>query len=487
MGTSRRRSGGRSGEETLLVRAEKPKCRAKRALIAKSLVVLAPGAAVMFCLSWSGISADSSDDGLPGTALAVPPERAALLWNTFAPPRELDGSFSVDGETDRLLQLLDAAGSTGPAKKIRDQLRDDPLQMGGRLGLCDALEKAGKDGEQVSERRSRYGELATCYRILMDIFSFADILPDLADPRRKLLDSRSMVGKIAGERTWTFAEGRPERLIDAIKYLRAGVGNGVSCTDTNECVSAYATLMAALRLNGAPQSELEATLRQSWKVPNSKTHWTDVWDVHIQLPNIRQKAFWDPAEVPWLAGISAQWREIREELDRYIDSQEHPDAGWAHQPESEHIAGSAGAWNSVELAMNGQWRRACSAHFPKTCAMLRDRPELNPTAFRWPRGTEGVGGPGGRRPPALMTNVYQAMPGARVLPHFGTHGRLVASLGLRVPRGKSILRVGREKRPWVEGEWLLFDDAFEHDVVNESPDARYVLAVAMLHPDVCGA
>ena len=48
--------------------------------------------------------------------------------------------------------------------------------------------------------------------------------------------------------------------------------------------------------------------------------------------------------------------------------------------------------------------------------------------------------------------------------------------------GKLYIEVGGEKRGWRQGEVLLFDDSYEHEVWNLSKAARLVLIVDMWHP-----
>merc|ERR1719230_2228141 len=115
--------------------------------------------------------------------------------------------------------------------------------------------------------------------------------------------------------------------------------------------------------------------------------------------------------------------------------------------------------------------------------MLRVQPALDPANFRWPGALARLTkrkGPGGSRPPVLMVNIFQSFPGSTLRMHFGTHGRIVASMGIHVPNGV-FLRVGSERRQWEEGKWLLFDDAYEHEVLHRASEARYVLSVHMLH------
>ena len=56
-------------------------------------------------------------------------------------------------------------------------------------------------------------------------------------------------------------------------------------------------------------------------------------------------------------------------------------------------------------------------------------------------------------------------------------------MGLIVPPGGSWIKVGGETRPWKEGQCLVFDDSFEHEVqVVQGP--RVVLLLHFWHPDI---
>ena len=46
------------------------------------------------------------------------------------------------------------------------------------------------------------------------------------------------------------------------------------------------------------------------------------------------------------------------------------------------------------------------------------------------------------------------------------------------------LRVGDEWRLWPRGELLVFDDAFEHEVINDTAAERAVLLFDVWHPEL---
>jgi aspartate beta-hydroxylase len=54
---------------------------------------------------------------------------------------------------------------------------------------------------------------------------------------------------------------------------------------------------------------------------------------------------------------------------------------------------------------------------------------------------------------------------------------------LKVPYGTS-LRVADKIRTWKEGEILIFDDSFEHEVWHNGTSVRLILIVDVWHPDL---
>ena len=87
---------------------------------------------------------------------------------------------------------------------------------------------------------------------------------------------------------------------------------------------------------------------------------------------------------------------------------------------------------------------------------------------------------------AVMGSAYFSMlaPKTHLKAHCGpTNLRLRMHMGIFVPKGCRI-RVHDEVRSWKEGECLLFDDSFEHEVWNDSDEPRLVLIIDVWHPDL---
>ena len=65
-----------------------------------------------------------------------------------------------------------------------------------------------------------------------------------------------------------------------------------------------------------------------------------------------------------------------------------------------------------------------------------------------------------------------------------THALTPTARSLKVPHGCATLRVGNETRSWVEGEVIVFDDSFEHEVRSRCREERVIFQVVVLHPDL---
>lgn len=405
--------------------------------------------------------------------------------NAAAEKKRLQELFSkLDKETSDMLDAL-------PIKtqgELRPMLRRDPSNVAARLGLCDHFER--------SMERSGYHLLIICYRRFMEAFDYFATLPS-SDVRRKL--PASSYAKIAGKRMITYCEGMTERLNEAIMYLERGVYDEERCRDkaqvkalpysegenADSCVYSVAWLLMALKMVNASEASIQRAFDYSQKVPPAPLIYKDAWNVHVQFPDIRQQAVWDTDDAgPWLRDIETRWKEVRDELFQYTAKLAEDKAAWPHKPQSEHLADTYATWNSVDLLSDTtKWNEDICGKLPIICGLVRKRPQLQIDNFEWPATLQGDVVKHKLKKPVLMVNFYQAMPGSHIRPHFGTHGRLIASLGLKIPSGVHI-RIGGEHREWQEGKFLVFDDSYEHEVWHYGTEPRYVLALAILHPDV---
>jgi aspartyl/asparaginyl beta-hydroxylase (cupin superfamily) len=90
-----------------------------------------------------------------------------------------------------------------------------------------------------------------------------------------------------------------------------------------------------------------------------------------------------------------------------------------------------------------------------------------------------------RQVPGVVQAFFSILdPGKSIPAHCGSyHGYLRYHLALRVPAGNPpAMRVKDKMHTWREGESIVFDDSWEHEVYNESEGIRVVLILDFFRP-----
>lgn len=177
----------------------------------------------------------------------------------------------------------------------------------------------------------------------------------------------------------------------------------------------------------------------------------------VHVPGLRSAAWHDPARFAWIAVLVAEYPRIRAELERQYSA-----SSLGVHPESTELAES-GRWSTYHFYRMGESYPRHLADCPATAAALRAVPSIADAGMCY----------------------FSVMgPGTKVRPHCGfLNTRLRCHLGLVVPPGCH-MRVGPETRSWSEGRCLVFDDSYEHEVVNMSDRHRAVLLLDTWHPDL---
>lgn len=76
--------------------------------------------------------------------------------------------------------------------------------------------------------------------------------------------------------------------------------------------------------------------------------------------------------------------------------------------------------------------------------------------------------------------------GASIAVHCGgINHELRMHYGLKIPDGDIAIKVGGEVRKWKNGNVLVFDDTFPHEVWNNTGHDRFILHCRLQHPDLC--
>lgn len=416
--------------------------------------------------------------------------------------RLADGRLQLEPRTEELVRVLEGWEERQGASKLllgmqkqeqsqpvnayafRELFERDGLAVRRRDSLCKALEAYARESKSPSpETRIRHdAEVELCYNLIFEASECAHSLPD-SDPRHVTSWQRRMLAGQAGLKIKSLGTHSEQSLRTAVLAMSGGVcGKACSENEVHDVRLVYFDLLSAMKMLNATHEELEEVVAEARLLDGSAANWSDAYAIHVQLPNIQHASFWSPTAFPWLEEVQARYTDIRDELDDYLKLT--GTGPFATQPASARLESAPQQWNS--LVLTSKQGQLCSQHFPITCGAVGfdRRPALQKTNFEWPADT-----PRGYRrmaPPGLQVHIYQLMPGGRVLPHRGVFCRLVGALGLRIPATGAPLTVGGETRFFREGEFIVFDDSTEHDVVNPSTnESRYVLTIMMLHPQCC--
>ncbi|XP_066259034.1 aspartyl/asparaginyl beta-hydroxylase isoform X3 [Euwallacea similis] len=178
------------------------------------------------------------------------------------------------------------------------------------------------------------------------------------------------------------------------------------------------------------------------------------------VERLTAKPWWEPEDLATyeklFSALTDNWKEIRREGLSALS-----DRGY-FEDEAENLK-DTGTWKQLELFARGQKHSKNCARTPITCGIIQ--------RFPYARGC--------RRGQTKFSVMH---PGTHVWPHCGpTNCRLRVHLGLKVPPD-TFIRVAEEMRSWKEGDIIIFDDSFEHEVWHNGSDFRLVLIIDVWHP-----
>ena len=169
---------------------------------------------------------------------------------------------------------------------------------------------------------------------------------------------------------------------------------------------------------------------------------------------------YDNRHFPWVAGFEAQWRTIRAELDAIMVHRDRMPGFHEILKEAATIT-QDDSWKTYFLINAGRVCAGNARRCPQTMRLLRRMPHASTAFF------------------SILA------PGKHIPAHRGAYnGVLRFHLGLIVPEPheRCRIRVGNEYRSWREGEALIFDDSFNHEVWNDTEGYRVVLFVDFPRP-----
>ncbi|WBH16943.1 aspartyl/asparaginyl beta-hydroxylase domain-containing protein [Sphingomonas radiodurans] len=161
----------------------------------------------------------------------------------------------------------------------------------------------------------------------------------------------------------------------------------------------------------------------------------------------------------WTQMLRDHWQEIRDEaLAVALQGEASPSLSTI-SPDHRAIA-RPNMWRSFFLWGYSFRIDDNAARCPRTTALVEQIPGLNSAFF------------------SILA------PGAHVPAHRGvTKGLITCHLGLIVPRDGDVrMRINNRVVRWAEGETLVFDDTYDHEVWNDTSGTRVVLLVQFARP-----
>jgi beta-hydroxylase len=155
----------------------------------------------------------------------------------------------------------------------------------------------------------------------------------------------------------------------------------------------------------------------------------------------------------FLEKFTDNWEDMQEEAKAVLKFRDAIPGFQDISPDQYRLA-KGKSWKTFVLFGFGQKLEKNAEMAPKTTALLEQVPNLQTAWF------------------SILA------PGYHIPAHKGvTKGILRSHIGLIIPkeREKCWIRVGDTVTAWKEGEIFVFDDTYEHEVLNETDEERVIL------------
>ncbi len=167
----------------------------------------------------------------------------------------------------------------------------------------------------------------------------------------------------------------------------------------------------------------------------------------------------DPALFPWTQMLRDNWESIRDEAVAVALQGNAAPSLVTISPDHKGIA-EVDSWKSFFLHGYGYAIPENIARCPNTAKAIAGIPGLNSAFF------------------SILA------PGTHIPDHRGvTKALITCHLGLIVPKDGDVrMRVADQIVRWGEGEMLVFDDTYRHEVWNDSKETRVVLLIHIDRP-----
>jgi ornithine lipid ester-linked acyl 2-hydroxylase len=183
---------------------------------------------------------------------------------------------------------------------------------------------------------------------------------------------------------------------------------------------------------------------------------------NARFSRVGNTPFFRAEQFPWALEVESNWGVIREELMLLLPRfRELPDVRSLQTGAMYQLRSSdEGMWRTFIFYDHGRKNLKSCSRCPGTAEILE-------------------------RIPGMVTALFSILgPHSHIPAHRGPYnGVLRCHLGLKVPRaGRCQIRVGSDSASWEEGKSIIFDDAFNHEVWNDTTEHRAILFVDIVRP-----
>ncbi|HEX3033575.1 MAG TPA: aspartyl/asparaginyl beta-hydroxylase domain-containing protein [Thermodesulfobacteriota bacterium] len=194
------------------------------------------------------------------------------------------------------------------------------------------------------------------------------------------------------------------------------------------------------------------------KTLSSFINWIESLNIKYSL--VGNPPVYDKATFPWVAEVEKEWKKIRAELEQIMEYREE-------LPSFHEIVTGI-----KSISQDKNW---------KTFILVGYGREVEKNCRRCPETARIL-----RKIPGMKTAFFSILsPGKHIPPHKGPYnGVLRYHLGLIVPEPKEEcrIRIHNQFQHWSEGDSLIFDDTYNHEVWNDTSGHRVVLFVDFVRP-----
>ncbi len=168
---------------------------------------------------------------------------------------------------------------------------------------------------------------------------------------------------------------------------------------------------------------------------------------------IGDQPVFDRCVFPWIGELESNWQIVRAELNGVLESRADLPSFHQVSPYQQRIS-KGDDWKTFVLHVFGDRFEPNCRRCPQTTQLLEQIPGLRNAGF------------------SILAPHY------RIPPHRGpTNGIVRIHLGLKIPTDgdNCWIRVDDQVLHWKEGECIVFDDFYEHEVQNNTEEERVVL------------